>query len=303
MLTGVTGSELTGLAFDPSGTRLYVASQRNPGRVYEIRGPFPGFIQRFEESAPGLTYNGSWSTWTHAAQSGGAARFTATAGSIVTAAVRGPSFTWIGQRGPSRGRAEVWIDGVLWETVDTYSPTFLNQRALFSTSELSPGDHTASITYVGANPAATGTPGIVIDAVEAVGLGAGTAVQRFEEHRIIGGFAGTWFTWNHASQSGGAAQVGSAVGSSLTVTIDGPVFRLIGQRGPARARAEVTIDGASQGTVDTHAPTYASQQVLFALEGMTSGRHTVTVTITGANPVATGTPALVVDAIEAVALL
>ncbi len=40
-LTGVPGSELTGLAFDPSGKRLYVTSQRNPGRLYEIAGPFP----------------------------------------------------------------------------------------------------------------------------------------------------------------------------------------------------------------------------------------------------------------------
>jgi secreted PhoX family phosphatase len=36
----VSGSELTGPAFDPSGTRLYFSSQRNPGRTYEIRGPF-----------------------------------------------------------------------------------------------------------------------------------------------------------------------------------------------------------------------------------------------------------------------
>jgi len=36
----VTGSELTGPAFDPSGTRLYLSSQRNPGRTFEVRGPF-----------------------------------------------------------------------------------------------------------------------------------------------------------------------------------------------------------------------------------------------------------------------
>ena len=39
-LTGVTGSELTGPAFSPDGSRLYVSSQRTPGRTYEIRGPF-----------------------------------------------------------------------------------------------------------------------------------------------------------------------------------------------------------------------------------------------------------------------
>ena len=40
------GSEITGPAFDPSGTRLYFSSQRGPGGMmtdgitYEIRGPF-----------------------------------------------------------------------------------------------------------------------------------------------------------------------------------------------------------------------------------------------------------------------
>jgi hypothetical protein len=42
-------SELTGVTFDPSGTRMYVASQRafaksdyepGPGAIYEITGPF-----------------------------------------------------------------------------------------------------------------------------------------------------------------------------------------------------------------------------------------------------------------------
>jgi len=41
---GVSGSEITGPAFDPSGTRLYFSSQRNPGRTYEITGPFRSAI-------------------------------------------------------------------------------------------------------------------------------------------------------------------------------------------------------------------------------------------------------------------
>lgn len=34
------GSEVTGAAFDPSGTRMYVSSQRNPGQTFEVSGPF-----------------------------------------------------------------------------------------------------------------------------------------------------------------------------------------------------------------------------------------------------------------------
>jgi hypothetical protein len=45
------GSELTGVVFDPSGSRMYLSSQRafpksevppGPGAIYEITGPFRG---------------------------------------------------------------------------------------------------------------------------------------------------------------------------------------------------------------------------------------------------------------------
>jgi uncharacterized protein len=52
------GSELTGVAFDPSGGRMYFASQRafgngaaaGPGAIYEVSGPFRG-SRAFHETA------------------------------------------------------------------------------------------------------------------------------------------------------------------------------------------------------------------------------------------------------------
>ena len=40
-LVGIEGSEITGPAFSPDGTRLFFSSQRDPGRTYEVSGPFP----------------------------------------------------------------------------------------------------------------------------------------------------------------------------------------------------------------------------------------------------------------------
>ncbi len=39
-VTDAPGSEITGPAFTPDGTRLYFSSQRSPGRTYEVSGPF-----------------------------------------------------------------------------------------------------------------------------------------------------------------------------------------------------------------------------------------------------------------------
>jgi hypothetical protein len=36
----VTGSEITGPAFSPTGNRLYFSSQRNPGETFEVTGPW-----------------------------------------------------------------------------------------------------------------------------------------------------------------------------------------------------------------------------------------------------------------------
>jgi len=55
----IAGSEVTGAAFDPSGTRLYVSSQRNPGTTYEITGPF-GAPAAQEPTVEGLEIPSLW---------------------------------------------------------------------------------------------------------------------------------------------------------------------------------------------------------------------------------------------------
>ncbi len=38
--SSIAGSEITGPAFSPDGSRLYFSSQRNPGRTFEVTGPW-----------------------------------------------------------------------------------------------------------------------------------------------------------------------------------------------------------------------------------------------------------------------
>ena len=52
-LVGVAGTEITGPALSPDGSRLYFSSQRNPGKTFEVSGPFVS-------TAPVPSLGGGW---------------------------------------------------------------------------------------------------------------------------------------------------------------------------------------------------------------------------------------------------
>ena len=104
-LTGVSGSELTGPAFSPDGTRLYVSSERSPGRTYEIRGPF-------RASAGG----GTTTTTTVATTTTTAPTTTTTAPVVITLSatkrvVRGKGYVDLAWSGATTANVEVRRNG------------------------------------------------------------------------------------------------------------------------------------------------------------------------------------------------
>jgi len=64
----------------------------------------------------------------------------------------------VGETGPDRGIANVYIDGNFVETVDFYSANRMEQQSVFSTSALTPGYHTIMVAWTGtANDFSLGT--------------------------------------------------------------------------------------------------------------------------------------------------
>jgi secreted PhoX family phosphatase len=105
-LTGVSGSELTGPAFSPDGTRLYVSSQRTPGRTYEITGPF-------RTSAGGTTTTTASTTTTIATTTTAPASITLTATKRVT---RGKRYVDLAWTGATTSTVEIRRNGVVVAT-------------------------------------------------------------------------------------------------------------------------------------------------------------------------------------------
>jgi hypothetical protein len=114
-------------------------------------------LATFQETA--LTYTGAWSTNT-TPNAWGTTRYSKQARATASLVFTGTDVVWIAQRGPKRGVANVFIDGVKTH-VDLFSSSLTERRVAFIASNLSAGQHTIKIKV----KATFGRPRVDVDGV------------------------------------------------------------------------------------------------------------------------------------------
>lgn len=106
----------------------------------------------------------TWMTYADASMSGGGNHFSGTTGAFAEIEFTGTEVTFISTKGPNRGLAEIWLDGVYQATVNEFDPAVVYQQELWSKSGMSSGTHTLKVVALG-----TGAPPwnyAEIDAIE-----------------------------------------------------------------------------------------------------------------------------------------
>jgi hypothetical protein len=84
----------------------------------------PTFLARLvQQSAGSVDYTKTWTTTSNAVFSGGSVRYSKTAGASVSYRATGRAFAFVTTKGPTRGKARIYVNGVLKATVDLYSAT------------------------------------------------------------------------------------------------------------------------------------------------------------------------------------
>src|SRR5262249_2430225 len=118
-----------------------------------IPTPNPGSLVRFEQDSPAVQASGSWFPNSGAFNSAGSALLAMDQGSQATFSFNGTSVQWLGYRDAWSGIAQVYLDGALKATVDTYSPGSQAQAVIYSLAGLSNTSHTLTIVVTGARSA------------------------------------------------------------------------------------------------------------------------------------------------------
>ena len=121
---------------------------------------------RIEQNDPSLNYNGTWFLNTNPAQSGGTAVMATDGGARATISFSGTGIRWIAYRDAWSGIANVYVDGALKATIDSYVAIDQPQSTGYDIGGLNPGSHTLTIEVAGKRNPASGGSWVWVDAFD-----------------------------------------------------------------------------------------------------------------------------------------
>lgn len=122
----------------------------------------PAFgLRAYQEASSSITYTGSWSSYLSTSTFGGGARYATAAGSSARLSFTGREVGLVSARGPSRGRAHIYLDGRLVTTVDLHAETISVRQLVFARRWSTVGDHTLRVVVEGT----VGHPRVDLDAI------------------------------------------------------------------------------------------------------------------------------------------
>ena len=150
--TGTPGPTATATATPTLTPTVTPTPSRSPTPTYTPTiTPTPTLIPVgpgcYEDTDPSIIFDGSWNTSSNSHASGGSFANSESAGDTACLTFEGSGVQWYTLTYPSRGHANVYLDGSLVETVNNYSPTLHWQVVREYTVPW--GTHTLCIEVVG----------------------------------------------------------------------------------------------------------------------------------------------------------
>jgi predicted amidohydrolase len=121
---------------------------------------------RIQDDNAAVSYADAWFKLTNEQFDGGSATTASGAGARAVFGFTGSAVRWIGYRDEWSGRANVYLDGTLQATIDTYCSPSQAQSVLWGATGLSGEGHTLTIEAVGTHNASSGGAWVWIDAFD-----------------------------------------------------------------------------------------------------------------------------------------
>ena len=191
---------------------------------------------------------------------------------------------WFATKSTDRGIADVYVDGVLKQTIDLYAPRLQESHAVFDTGVMPLGPHKLRVVVkAGRNAAATGS-WVECDKIEVTHditkskhtVSAGPSFVAPYDRKVL--YFGKWEDGKLPSAE--AVCQSDRPCAACVLVFKGPAVCWLGGKGPDHGLADVYIDQQLVQTVDAYSPAAAVSQVLFEKTGLSTQRmHTLRIEV------------------------
>jgi hypothetical protein len=148
-LTNTAGTSVDRAVPFGATAEFQVRARDSAGNVGAWRGSTPLRMTVYQESSAAFTYRYTWTRATMTTALGGHLRYATRSGARATFSFTGRGAAWIAPRGPTRGSAKIYLDGVYVKTVSLYARTSVARQVIFSRNGLTSTHHTLRIVVVG----------------------------------------------------------------------------------------------------------------------------------------------------------
>ena len=265
-------------------------------------------VVRYEQNNPAVKYTGTWYPNSGGFNSGGSATMAMDAGSRANFTFTGTGVNWIGYRDQWSGIAQVYLDGVLKATIDTYSANAQAQASEYSASGLSNATHSLAIVVTGQRDSKSSGGWVWVDAFDVTTASStpappqpppppsSTPIRIEQNSSSVAYTGGTWFPKTYGWASGGTIVMCMDPNARATLTFTGTAVSWIGYRDQWSGIARVYVDGVIKGTIDTYAASAQTQAAVYTASGLTEGTHTLAIEATGTHNAVSGGSWVWVDA-------
>ena len=147
-----------------AGTIAYFRARAESGGSWGAWSLVSQTVVPTDDTSSACKYAGTWDTAKDASYYGGSVRYSTKAGASMSYAFSGSGVALIGTKGAKLGKAAIYLDGKLDETIDCHATKTAYRQLLFSYNWSASGKHTLLVKVSGT----AGRPRVEIDAVAAL---------------------------------------------------------------------------------------------------------------------------------------
>jgi hypothetical protein len=242
-------------------------------------------------------YGANWGTATGVSDLyQGTAHWSNTTGGTATYTFTGSGATIWGVKDHDQGIAGFSVDGGPVTYADDYATTRTPQAPLFTTTGLGAGTHTITITNTGTKNSSSANDTVAIDYATVT-----PNIATIDDSTTSGtnafAFGSNWSAATGANTDlyNETAQWSITAGSTATLTFTGTGAVINGVKDHDQGIATYSVDGGTPRSVDDYSATRVPGASLFTISGLSSGTHTITITVTGTKNSASSNDIIALD--------